>query len=54
MNKERLAITLLIILIAIGGIVMYGEKRPSKNADGVNSPSIKGPSTPPPGYAATR
>jgi hypothetical protein len=54
MNKERLAIVLLIILIAIGGIVMYGEKRPSKATEELTPPRVKGPPTPPPGYAAPR
>jgi hypothetical protein len=51
-NKTQ-AIILLLILIAIGGIVMYGKKIPQKNTENI-VPSIKGPTTPPPGYAAPR
>lgn len=54
MTKEKLAIILLLILIAIGGVVMYGEKRPQKVTNDLTPPSIKGPSTPPPGYVTPR
>ncbi len=50
-------IILLLILIAIGGIVMYGgEKTPVEKAkeNSKTPPVIKGPTTPPPSYEALR
>lgn len=52
-ENKTLAIFLLLVLIAIGGIVMYGPKMPSKVIP-ENPPSIKGPIEPPPGYEALR
>lgn len=45
-KKEKLnAIILFIILIAIGGLVLYGENKDSPRIG--NPPKIKGPQTPP-------
>lgn len=51
--SKTYAIILLIIMIAIGGIVLYGKNRGPEITRKV-PPLIKGPSTPPPGYAAPR
>ncbi len=52
LEKKTQTIVLFIILIAIGGIVMYGKKQPKTS---IHSPlQIKGPSMPPPGYATPR
>jgi hypothetical protein len=52
LEKKTQTILLFIILIAIGGIVMYGGKQ-SKTPP--QTPlQIKGPSMPPPGYATPR
>lgn len=52
-NKAQ-AIILLIILIAIGGVVMYSSKPTPKLTPKNITTMIKGPATPPPGYAASR
>lgn len=59
-NKTQ-AILLLLVLIAIGGMVMYGK---DKNAPTLKKartsemplvpPVIKGPTTPPPSYESSR
>jgi hypothetical protein len=51
LNKTQ-AIILLLVLIAIGGIVLYGKDTPSITKK--VPPLIEGPTTPPPGYAAPR
>lgn len=55
-TNRRHAIILLLILIAIGGIVMYGGQKVSRapRASLFVPPTIKGPSSPPPGYEPPR
>jgi len=54
-QKTR-AIILLLILIAIGGLVLYGRATPPSQTLHTTTvpPSIEGPHTPPPGYAVPR
>lgn len=41
----------LIILIAIGGIVLYGKKESGPQPSNIiTAPLVKGPTSPPPGY----
>ena len=55
-TNRKQAIILLLILIAIGGVVMYGgHKVPRTEKTSLDAtPRIKGPSSPPPGYEPPR
>ena len=50
-SKKIFAIIGLLILIAIGGVVMYGERYRSTH---IPAPNINGPTTPPPANEANR
>ncbi len=53
MSKKDTAITYigLALLIAIGGIVLYGKKNVDPQPSNIiTAPLVKGPTAPPPGY----
>lgn len=48
-REKRQTILLLILLIIIGGFVLYGKPREVKNDTIINTaPKVKGPTAPPP------
>ncbi len=47
-KTKRQAIILLILLIVIGGIVMYGKPREKVQPKYDTAPKVKGPTSPPP------
>ncbi len=52
-EKKTQTIMLFILLIIIGGLVLYRNKEPSKTNPNT-PPQIKGPTMPPPDYATQR
>ncbi len=51
-HNKTYAIILLLILVALGGIILYGKKL--EGMPTTPPTNTHGPSVPPPGYEATR
>ena len=49
-KTKRMAIAGLVLLIVIGGLILFGKQGPRFPKAPNEIPHIKGPTTPPPGY----